>query len=447
MNIRNKLNNRREKRGWYFFDWAVSAFSTTVITVFLGPYLDVIANNAANSDGFLNILGIKVFASSFYTYAVALSVILQVLILPYIGSIADHSSGKKKLWAVLSYVGAFATMGMFFLEGDNYLLGGILLVISNLSFGAAMVLYNAFLNDIASENERDEVSSKGWAFGYLGGGLLLLLNLVFYSNAESFGISEGMAVRICLASAGLWWAGFGIIPLIRLKSRVPINKIPVNVNYFVFGVKKLHQTLREALKLPYTLWFLIAYLFYNDGVQAVIIVAAQFGKNEIGLDMSTLTSVILMVQFVAFLGAILFNRIAKATNSKSALLISLIIWIGLVFYAYQFLENELQFYILGAVIGLVLGGTQALSRSLYSLMIPKGKESEYFSLYEISERGTSWVGTAIFGLSLQFTQSYRIAIFSLGILFVIGFIGLLTLNVNKAILNSGNKVPENFLRK
>ncbi len=436
------MSNKRERLGWYFYDWAISAFSTTVITVFLGPYLTEIAKNAANPEGYLYIMGIPVYAASFFTYSISLSVILQVLILPYIGAIADHSSGKKNLWAAFSYIGALSTIGMFFLEGNRYMLGGILLIVSNLSFGAAMVLYNAYLNDIAQENERDDVSSKGWAFGYLGGGLLLLLNLVFYSNADSFGISVGMAVRICLASAGVWWAGFTVIPLLTLKRRKPDTVIPDNENYFLFGIKKLNKTFRDAANYPYTIWFLIAYLFYNDGVQAVIVVSAQFGQEELGLDISTLTAVILMVQFVAFFGAITFNKLAKATNTKKSLLISLVIWTGLIFYSYQFLENETQFFVLGGVIGLVLGGTQALSRSLYSLMIPKGKESEYFSLYEISERGTSWMGPFVFGLSLQFTGSYRIAIFSLGIFFIIGFIGLLSLDVRKAVTKAGNKVPD-----
>jgi UMF1 family MFS transporter len=435
------LNNKKEKIGWYFYDWAISAFSTTVITVFLGPYLTEIAKAAADENGYIYIMNLPVYAASFFTYAVSLSVILQVLILPYIGAVADHTAGKKNMWAAFSYIGAFATIGMFFLQGNRYMLGGILLVVSNLSFGAAMVLYNAYLNDIADENERDDVSSKGWAFGYLGGGLLLLLNLMFYSNAESFGIEAGMAVRICLASAGVWWAGFTIIPLLTLKKRVPNSTIPAGQNYFSFGIKKLFSTIKDARKLPYTLWFLLAYLFYNDGVQAVIVVSAQFGQEELGLDISTLTSVILMVQFVAFFGAILFNKLSMLSNTKIALLVSLVIWVGLVFYAYKYLENELQFYILGAVIGLVLGGTQALSRSLYSLMIPKGKESEYYSLYEISERGTSWMGPLVFGLSLQFTGSYRVAIFSLGVFFVIGFAGLLALNVRKGITLAGNKIP------
>jgi len=176
---------------------------------------------------------------------------------------------------------------------------------------------------------------------------------------------------------------------------------------------------------------LIAYLIYNDGVQAVIVLSSQFGQEELSLDISTLTTVILIVQFVAFLGALLFNYISKAIGAKNAILISLVIWSLVLIYAFGFLENEFQFYIMAITIAVVLGGTQALSRSMFSNLLPKGKEAEYFSLYEISERGTSWLGPFIFGITLQFSGSYRHAIFSLILFFIIGFILLIKLKTNK----------------
>jgi MFS transporter, UMF1 family len=238
---------------------------------------------------------------------------------------------------------------------------------------------------------------------------------------------------------------FTIFPAIHLKVRVR-KALPKDTNIVSYGFKAIIQTIKDARKYPKTLLFLLAYLIYNDGVQAVIVVSSQFGQEELGLDISTLTTVILMVQFVAFFGAVFFNKLAEWFDSKKALLLSLLIWIGIVVYAYMFLNSTLGFYILGAVIAIVLGGTQALSRSLFSLLIPKGKEAEYFSLYEISERGTSWIGPLVFGLSLQFTGSYRIAIFSLGIFFVFGALLLLRINMKKAILESGNQLPANLMR-
>lgn len=435
---------KKEIWSWYFYDWAISAFSTTVVTVFLGPYLTTIAENAANSYGNLDIMGITVFSGSFFPYMVSLSVILQVLVLPILGALADYSNRKKQLLAIFSYLGSFATLGLFFLQGTNYGLGGLLFVIANLSFGSAMVLYNSFLNDIAEEDERDSISSKGWAFGYLGGGLLLAINLVFFSSADSLGIDTGMAVRICLASAGMWWAVFSIPPLLNLQRREKIKELPKGQSFIKVGFSQIKETLKDMKNYPLTLWFLIAYLLYNDGVQAVIALAAQFGQEELNLEISTLTTVILIVQFVAFGGALFFNIIAKKIGTKNSILISLVVWIGALIYAYAILQTEFDFYLLGVIIGLVLGGTQALSRSVFSLLIPQGKEAEYFSFYEVSERGTSWLGPIIFGLSLQFSGSYRFAILSLIIFFILGFIGLITLNLKKAVEQSGNKVPANL---
>ena len=196
---------KRQRIGWYFYDWANSAFPTTVITLFLGPYLTSIADKAAGADGLLDVFGMQIAAGSFYPYAVSLSVILQVFLLPILGAIADYTDNKKLFLGAFAYLGSIATMGLYFLEGTNYMLGGGLFVVANICFGASMVMYNAFLNDISEPQDRDRVSSKGWAFGYLGGGSLLLLNLFFYLNAESFGIDKSYAVRLCLCSAGLWW--------------------------------------------------------------------------------------------------------------------------------------------------------------------------------------------------------------------------------------------------
>ncbi|MBI3995794.1 MAG: MFS transporter [Nitrospirae bacterium] len=431
-------NNRREQRGWYFYDWANSAFSTTVVTVFLGPYLTTIAKAAAAADGFVYPLGIKVNAGSFFPYVVSLSVLLQVIFLPILGAIADYSHRKKQMMALFAYLGAFATMGLYFLQGTRYLLGGALFLIANLSFGASVVFYNAFLTEIARPEERDSVSSMGWALGYLGGGLLLLLNLALVSKAGALGLGTGQAVRISLASAGVWWAIFTIIPMVALKSRQPVRTLPSGATYLTVGFRQLRSTLSQASKYPQTMLFLAAYLLYNDGIQAVITLSSQFGQEELGLPISTLTTVILMVQFVAFFGSILFNSIAKSVGARNAIMISLLIWTGTLVYAYGFLQTEFQFFVLAAVIAIVLGGSQALSRSVYSVMIPKGREAEYFGLYEISERGTSWLGPLLFGLSLQFTGSYRIAIGSLVVFFIAGLVLLSRLDVRKAAAEAGN---------
>jgi MFS transporter, UMF1 family len=434
--------SRREQIGWYFYDWGNSAFSTTVVTVFLGPYLTAVAQAAADANGMVYPLGIPILADSFFAYIISLSVVLQVFFLPILGAVADYSHRKKQMLGIMAYLGAFATMGLYFLQGDNYLLGGGLFLLANLSFGASIVFYNAYLPEIASANERDKVSSQGWAMGYLGGGLLLLVNLLFVQFwAEGLGLTTGQAVRISLVSAGMWWAIFTIIPLLTLQTRRPLRSLPPGERLSSIGFKQLRHTFSNLPKYPHTLLFLAAYLLYNDGIQTVIALAAQFGAEELGMETAQLVQLILMVQFIAFFGALGFGYLARWTGAKRAVALSLIIWLGVTVYTYAWLETVTQFFILAGVIAIVLGGSQALSRSLFSLMIPAGKEAEYFSLYEVSERGTSWMGTLIFGLTLQFSGSYRLAILSIAIFFAIGFLILTRVDVRRAIAEAGNEVP------
>lgn len=438
-----QLSTRKERIGWYFYDWANSVFYTTVITVFLGPYLTSVTKAGADAQGFVHILGVPIHSGSFFPYVVSASVLLQVLVLPLLGAIADYTHKKKFMLGLFAYIGSFSTMGLFFLQGSNYLLGALFFIIANISFGAAAVMYNAYLNDIAETDRRDAVSSIGWAFGYLGGGILLALNLALYLNASKLGLTSEMAIRLNLVSAGIWWALFTIIPMLSLKIRQPAKQIQKGEKLISIGFKELLATIKGSLKYPKTLLFLIAYLLYNDGVQSVIAISAVFGQEELGLSMSTLTTVILMVQFMAFFGALLFKYMANTIGTKRALLISLVIWTGCVFYSFQYLNSESGFYILGGVIAIVLGASQALSRSMYSHLIPKNKEAEYYSLYEISDKGTSWIGPLVFGLALQFSGSYRWAILTLALFFIVGFVMLLSLKIKEGIREAGNEIPSN----
>jgi MFS transporter, UMF1 family len=439
---------RREQRGWYFYDWANSAYQTTVVAVFLGPYLTTVARTAAGCPpeadpctGTVPVAGLDVAAGSYFSYALALSIVVQVVVLPVTGAIADRSSHKKQILALFAYLGALATTGMYFLEGDRYLLGGTLYLIAQMAFGASVVVYNAFLPEIAAPDERDRASSRGWALGYLGGGLLLLLNLGLYSAHDSLGLSESHAVRISLLSAGVWWAGFTLIPLARLRNRArpPLGPATGVVRS---GFRQLRTTLREARAYPMTLFFLAAYLVYNDGIQSVIGLAAVYGAEELALEQGTLITAILLVQFVAFFGALLLGRLARMFGAQRVVLASLVLWTAVVAAAYGLEEGAGgQFFALAAFIGLVLGGSQALSRSLFSQMIPRGKEAEYFSLYEISERGTSWLGALTFGLVYQLTGSYRQALVSIVAFFVLGFVLLARVDVRRAIRDAGNEQP------
>ena len=438
-----QVNDKREIFGWAMYDWANSAFSTTIGTVFLAPYVAALARSAAEAAGTetVSFLGIPIAPDSFLPYMISLSVLMQVLFLPILGAIADYSHMRKQMMRTFATIGAIATILLFFVTGSLWWLGGALYVVANLAFGAAIVFYNAYLPDIASEDQVDRVSSYGWAMGYLGGGLLLAFNLAFYIFSEDIGVPETLAIRINLASAGIWWLGFSFITWKRLRSRKATRVLPANETYLKVGFKQLGKTIKEIKSFPETLKFLLAYFLYNDGIQTVIAVSSTFAaapllQGGLELDTSTLTAVILMIQFVAFGGALLWGKLAKWMGAKQSVILSLVVWSGVVIYAYFGLYGETrvtQFFILGVFIALVMGGSQAISRSLFAQMIPKGKEAEYYSFYEISERGTSWIGPLVFGLANQMFGSLRPAILSLIVFFIAGLILLPFVKVDKAI--------------
>ncbi|OIK28752.1 MFS transporter [Streptomyces malaysiense] len=435
---------RRQQRGWYFYDWACSVYSASVLTVFIGPYLTSVAERAADSGGYVHPLGIPVRAGSYFAYSVSLSVILAVVAMPLAGSAADRTGRKKPLLAAAAYTGAAATTGMFFLDGDRYLLGGVLLVVANASAAVGAMLYNSYLPQIAPPEERDAVSSRGWAFGYGSGSMVLVANLVLYSAHDSFGLSQGQAVRICLASAGLWWGAFTLVPLRLLRDRraraaggAPADGVPST------GLRQLAATARDMRRHPLTLSFLLAYLIYNDGIQTVISQASVYGSQELGLGQSTLIVAVLLVQVLAVAGALAMGRLARTYGAQRTILGSLVAW-TITLAAGYFLPAKAPvfFFLLAAGIGMVLGGSQALSRSLFSHLVPPGKEAEYFSAYELSDRGMSWLGPMLFGVTYQLTGSYRSAIISLVAFFVIGFALLARVPVRRAIAAAGNPVPD-----
>ncbi|MFI2651554.1 MFS transporter [Micromonospora fulviviridis] len=444
-------STRRERTGWYFYDWANSAFQTTVITVFLGPFLTTVTELAAgcelgadSCDGAVRPLGIRVAAGSFYPYLISLSVFLTVFVLPVVGAIADRSAHKKRLLAAAAFTGAGATIAFAFVTGDRYLLGGALFLVANISFGAAVVVYNSFLPQLGGPDDRDAISSRGWAIGYLGGGLLLALNLVAVTMLSEEGNPQRTLdlARWSIVSAGVWWAAFTLLPLRWLREHPTAAARHGGGNVLTDGFRQLGHTLREIKAYPLTLFFLLAFLVFNDGIQTVITLASQYGTEELRLEQSTLIVTILLVQFLAFGGALALGALARRIGAWKTVLLSLVLWTGVIIAAFRLpAEAPLPFMVLGGCIGLVLGGSQALSRSLFSQLIPAGKEGEYYGFYEISDKGTSWLGPLAFGLVFQLTSSYRVGLVSLLIFFVVGFALLAAVPIRRAIVAAGNTPP------
>jgi UMF1 family MFS transporter len=448
----SRSKDTAHQRAWYWYDWANSAYVTTTLTVLMAPYLTVIAKKAAcptlASDVAchtnLIVVGIPLDPGSLVFYVLTASTILSTIVLIFIGALADRSPTPVRLFATFAWAGAAAASAMFLVSGDNWKLGVLLLIFANLCLGSSLVIYDSLLCRIAGPDERDRVSSRGWAWGYLGGGLLLALNLGLLTLDDQIGISQGMAVRISLLSAGLWWGVFTIIPVVGLRDLrgTPQPAVDNRPGVVMGSLTQLSSTFRELRGYPQTMLFLLAYLFFNDGIQTVISASSVYGAEELKFSSTQLIEIILLVQFVAFGGALLFGRLANHFGAWRVVLNSLVLWTLVVTIAFFVPTGGFLIFVgLAVLIGIVLGGSQALSRSIYSQLIPRGREAEFFSLYQAMERGTSWFGTLVFGLVHQFTHSYRWAIIALIIFFVVGGMVLSRVRMREGIIAAGNEVP------
>jgi MFS transporter, UMF1 family len=440
----------QEQKAWNWYDWANSAYYTTVLSVLFAPFMITVAGRAAGCgesaddtcDKTVDVLGLHLSAGSLPFYLTSFATIASAFLLPVVGALVDRSSRKRVHMAAFAWSGSFFAALLFWMRGDHWQLAAFAIVMSSILGGCSLVSYYAVLVDISTEDERDRVSSRGWAFGYLGGGLLLALNLVVVLAHDAIGLDKELAVRLSLLSAAVWWAGFTVIPFLRLRDHPAQDVVPESGGLLARSFGQLFTTLREMRRFPMTLTFLVAFLFYNDGIQTVVGVASTYGSKQLGFGDSVLIATILLIQFVAFGGALLFGRLAGRYGAYRCILWGTYAWMVVVVLA-MFLPrgNVVTFLLVGVVIAIVLGGTQALSRSLFSLLIPRGREGEYFALYNACERGTSWFGTFLFGVVFQVTGSYRPAIVALIVFFVLGAFFLLRLDARRGIEEAGNAVP------
>jgi UMF1 family MFS transporter len=464
MTLAGTRSTKRERWGWYFYDWANSPFYSSTTTVFGALSMSTIAAADAKTNFTLNgdrpcvdaagkvdtlnncdvtLFGLHFPAGSVWGYLLSVATVVQVLVLPIAGAVADRSHNKRRILAGFAFLGAAAAAAMFFFAGSDWQLGVVLFVIANIGYGGSLVVYYSFLVDIGGPDERDDISAKGWAFGYLGGGLALALQLGFYLGHDTFGVSKDTAVQICFLTSGLWWALF-TVPAVRALPRrhTPVD-VAAGTSVLRSGFAELKQTIVAAKAYPLTLAFLGSYLVFTDGINTVVTVSAQYGKDELGFGNEVLIVTILVIQFVAYLGGTLHGLVARRIGAKRTILGSLVLWVVVLAGAYFVQPKQLvQFLAVAVGIGLVLGGTNALSRSLFSQMIPAGKDAQYYSLYVVGERGTSWLGPLLFAGVGQATGSFRLAIIALVIFFAAGLVLVWLVPVRRAIEAAGNRPPE-----
>ncbi|MBB6119850.1 MFS transporter [Nocardiopsis algeriensis] len=444
---------RREQRGWYVYDWANSVFMTSVVTVLIGPYLSGLACASAGAPdaascldpslvldvpglGFLNL-----HPNSLYPALTTAAILLQIIGLPVVGAMADHSRHKKRWLLAFALGGSLCTAGLY-LASDGYLAASVLFVLANLLYGFSIVVYNAFLPEISTADERDRVSVTGWGLGYLGGALLLAAHLVLVTSADSLGLTTGEAVRIAFASCAVWWAGFTVLAVRPLRDRYGALAARGRSGPGA-AMRQFGRTVKDMRHHPDSLMFLLAFIFFNDGIQATIRYAAPFATQDLGLEQGALITTILVIQFVAFAGAFATGAVARRLGTKRTVLASIAVWIGLVGTAWFLPAGNVGMFIaLGVGIGLVLGGTQSLARSMFSLLIPRGREAEYFSLFQISDKGSTFLGSLTVTVVVSLTGGYRMAVVSLIAFFVLGGVLLWRVRMRRGILAVGNEVPE-----
>ena len=425
---------RRAVSGFALYDVANSAFVTTVVTAVGGPFLTALAQDVAGPDDRVSVLLLSPRASSVFAYAVSLSVLLQVLALPVLGALADRPLAKRRLLVVSTAVGSAATVALALTPPGTVLPGLAAFVVANVAYGAAILAYNAYLSDVAELPDRHRVSALGFAAGYAGGALVLAVSLALVTAADPLGISRGTAVRLAIGLSAVWWAALGAVAVRRLDAVRELpgwDPTPVTerLSAQVAGsLRQLRGSLTALRALPGTARFLLAFLLFNDAIQAVVALSAVVLEEELfvakGLPRDDATpfllQLVLLIQVIAVFGAGVSGRLAERFGAKRTLLVTLAIWVAIVVYAVFALETTTAAYALGVAIAIVLGGSQAIARSLFSSMVPARRQASFFGFYELAERGTAWVGTLLFAVVLDVTGSYRGALLSLLVLFVTG---------------------------
>jgi UMF1 family MFS transporter len=399
------------------YDWANSAFATVILSAVLPVYFVALVPEEGAQISFLG-LSHSFRASALWGYAVSCSMLIVAITSPYLGSLADRFSIHRKFLFAYCLMGILATSFLFLATPGKYLLASFLFILANIGFAGGNVFYNAFLPKLAANHELDRLSSKGFAYGYLGGGIALLIVFGMIQGYSFLGFADkGAASRAGFLLTGFWWFLFAIPTYLYV--RIPAS--PIMPNTLHRGIRGYFRIFAEIKKHPSLLLFLIAFLFYNDGIQTIIVVAAIFAREELGLSQGTILSCFLMIQFVAMPGTLLFGRLAEAYGAKRSLYLALFLFILVTIYAY-FMNHAWEFWLLGFVIAIILGGSQAVSRSFFSSLIPEGKHAEFFGFYAISAKFASVFGPFVFALIVDITGSARISILALTFFFVTGML-------------------------
>lgn len=419
--------DKRAIFGWCMYDWANSAYILTVITAVLPVYFSGVV---VPPEGF-RIGDAWYSATALWGFAISLSALVVFICAPVLGAIADVSSSKKKFMMAFCYGGALSSILLFYCSAGDVWMTMVLIVVSQIGFVGGNIFYDAFLPHIAPKEKMDWVSGKGYAYGYIGSDIQFLLSLAIMTLHDRIGLSKEESVRLVLAFSGLWWGGFSIFTWVWLKERPSSDPTPPLMDALTAGVKRTWYTARKVGQLRHLLLFLVAFMLYNEGIQTVIVMATIYGKDELGLSTDILMVTLLIIQIVAMAGALIFGKLAESWGTRKTILSCLGLWSAIVMYAY-FLSGPVEYVALGVVVGIVLGGSQSLSRSYYGSMIPAKASAEFYGFYSVFTKFSAIWGPLIFGLIRHWTGSARLSIVSLVVFFVASSVFLWFVNEDRA---------------
>ncbi len=425
-----KLDQRKSIWSWALYDWANSAFATTVMAGFFPLFFKEYWADPGNPN-----------ESTFYLgMANSIASIIIAALAPFLGAIADRGTAKKKLLFLFAFLGIIMTGGLWIVAQGHWQMAALFYVLAAMGFAGGNIFYDSLLPHIASGEKVDYTSSLGFALGYIGGGLLFLLNVIMFQKPELFGIPDGAtAIKYSFLTVAVWWAVFSIP--IALWVKEPKIYEPVGIGKAIgLGWKQLSDTLRDIRHLKVVGMFLFAYWLYIDGVDTIVKMAVDYGMS-LGFPSDSLIKALLMVQFIAFPAALGYNWFASKIGTKKSVLIAIGGYSAVTFLGY-FMAEEWHFYILAVLIGLFQGGIQALSRSLYTRIIPKKKSAEFFGFYNMLGKFAAVIGPALMGIITLWTGNARYGILSILSLFILGAYFLMKVNIEE-----GKQMADEFLSK
>jgi MFS transporter, UMF1 family len=425
-------NDPKITRTWCFYDWANSVYSLVIVSTIFPIYYGAMAVNEKGED-IVRFLGFDVKSSALFAFAISFSFLAIAIMSPFLTAIADYSGRKKLFMQIFCYLGALSCALLFFFTRQTFTFSVFLFIIASIGFSGSIVFYNSYLPEIATEDKFDKLSARGFAMGYIGSVLLLIANLMLIMKPEWFGIdpeNKSLGPRISFLSTGIWWFGFAQYSFYYLPKNVHQKK--PKGSWILNGFRELGKVLRQVKGLYLLKRFLLAFFFYNMGVQTVMYVAAVFGDQELKMPSENLILTVLILQLVAIAGAYGFAYLSKRLGNIRALVVAVVIWVGICFGGY-FVQGGLDFYLLAALIGMVMGGIQSLSRSTYSKLIPQDTTdtASYFSFYDVTEKISIVIGTLAYGYIDQITGSMRNSILALMVFFLVGLVFLLTIKGKK----------------